>query len=257
MSLLLQDRRGRKGAAILALAPRIGTLLDHVLAEYSRLTGARRFLAELLYWYGLGAGIIDERHMAGLFAIFRGDPIFPRWGFVVPENQRSRSAVVTFAKSGDTDVARFALASVPSIASHSYAPSRSPLASKRDEVEIARRCIDFAKDNNDVWQPKYVEAMASLRLQWSVNPAEWLAMIGGPVTEELELAWCEVIRQAGYVTKTDRDSLTLILVRILESSDVYSDSVRCAAWQRLFKLVSSAQALEFAEGPLGLPLTIG
>jgi hypothetical protein len=122
-------------------------------------------------------------------------------------------------------------------------------------VWIGDKYWDFAKNEEDTWQPIYIEGMAECQLKWAKKRQEWLKSIKEDKTKKLQQAWCQVIIYASYSGTKDRDALLNLLFRILEPGDTFTKTIRFAALRRLDEIVSEVEPVEFDEGPLNLPLS--
>jgi len=156
-------------------------------------------------------------------------------------------------RSDNPDVSRLAAVSLSVISQ-----VRRFFPHERKEIKeawIGCKYWEFAKDEEDIWRPRYMEGMALCRLKWAEKGQEWLEAIKEANTEELQNAWCQVILKAGYCDTKDRDALFNLLLCILESGDTFAKPIRLEALRRLDEMVSEVEPVGFDEEPLNLPLS--
>ncbi len=97
--------------------------------------------------------------------------------------------------------------------------------------------------------------MAQCRLKWAEKAEEWLEVIKEANTEELQNAWCQVIREADCCDVKDQDTFFDLLLHILESGDTFARTIRFAALRRINVMISNVEPIGFDEEPLNLPLS--
>ena len=123
------------------------------------------------------------------------------------------------------------------------------------ETWIAEKFWELASDEEDIWRPRYIRGMAHCRLKWEEKYEEWIEVIEEVNTEELQSAWRQVIKEAGYCEAKDRDALCNLLLHILESGDTFAKPIRFAALRRLDEMITEVEPAGFDEEALNLPLS--
>ena len=234
------------------VAERLKYIFEKVLAGYSALMDPHYRLLDTLYWSVLGAGIAEERYMSELYKILHNGADFAFIPWHAGRAENAWSTLVNMLQSGNQGVVRLAAVSLSAISRGEF--SRRGRRTIK-ETWIAEKFWELARYKEDIWHTRYIRGMAHYRLKWEEKCEEWIEVIEEANTEELQSAWCQVIKEAGYCEAKDRDALFNLLLHILESGDTFAKPIRFAALRRLDAMVTEVEPVGFKEKLLNLPLS--
>ena len=234
------------------VAERLKHIFEKVLASYSALIYPHCRLLDTLYWSALGAGIAEEKYISKLYKIIHNDADFTFMPWRAEKSKSTWSTLVNMLQSGNLEVARLAAVSLSAISQGIFFRREQKTIK---ETWIAEKFWKLARDEEDIWRPRYIRGMAHCRLKWEEKYEEWIEVIEGVNTEELQSAWRQVIKEAGYCEDKDRDALCNLLLHILESGDTFAKPIRFAALRRLDEMVTEVEPVGFDEEALNLPLS--
>jgi hypothetical protein len=233
----------------LSIANRLRHIFEEVLAYYLPTIDLDYRQLEILYWPALSAGVVEEKQMAELYKIIRNDPNFPFMPSWYREAENVQTSLVNMLQSENLEIARLA-----AVSSTMMLRSPHPKSRRIEETWIGNKFWELARDEEDIWRPRYIQGMAYCRLKWAEKCEEWLEAIKAAKTEELQNVWSGVIERASYCEDKDRNALFNLLLRILESGNSFAKPIRLAALQQLYEIVSEMEPVGFDEESLNLPL---
>ncbi|KAF5419643.1 MAG: hypothetical protein C5S49_00355 [Candidatus Methanogaster sp.] len=195
------------------VAERLKNIFEKVLAGYSALIDPHYRILNTLYWSVLGAGIAEERYMSELCKLLHCDADFAFMPWYAGRAENVWSMLVNMLKSDNLEVVRLAAVSLSAISRDRFSQREQKTIG---ETRIAEKFWELARDEKDIWRPRYIRGMAHCRLKWEEKCEGWIEVIKEANTEELQSAWCQVIEEAGYCAAKDRDALFNSLLHILE-----------------------------------------
>jgi hypothetical protein len=233
------------------LCGRIRNILERLLSDYSNADSSADDNIEVLYAISLGANVINETHLMKIYEIARKNKDFASSYFF--SEFVSKESIEGMLKSESEGVVRMAALTLSSMLNWQvkYIDPKN-----RVEGWIGDKFWELAKNRGDIWHTKYIEGMARCKLKWAENHREWFEDLTKADSIDLQKAWSQVIRRAGYCDDQDRDTLANLLVSILESRGTFPRSIRIAASSRLLELVQEMEPAAFEEESLGLPLAL-
>ncbi len=235
---LLCTFQGGGGRGVISQPASIGHI-DHELYRF--------------YWMVFNAGVLEEKHMIRVYNIISQVSDIPSGRFSQMKIYSKRKSLINMVQSENLKVARMAAALLLLFRQRTF---DSPFeVQKIEEIEVAEKYWEFAKNKVDNWGPRYIEGLALYKLKWAEMHQEWLDEIKHANTEELQNAWCKVIIEGGYYNDDDRNSLYKFLLNILEARDMFLKNIQSAVLQRLEKIAIEIEPLEFDENILNLPLS--
>ncbi len=234
------------------IADRLKCIFEEVLANYSTLIDPEYRQLEILYWSALSAGVVEEKHMTELYKIIHNNQDFPLMPWFAERAESAWSMLVNMLKSNNLEAARLAVISLLAILQGRFFGHERK---RIEEAWIGDKFWEYARDKEDVWRPRYIEAMAQCKLKWAEKSEEWLEAIKEANKEKLQNAWCQVIKEADYCDVKDRYTLLDLLLHVLESGDTFAETIRFAALQRLHEVVYEVELVGFDEELLNLPLS--
>lgn len=229
------------------IAERLKNLFENVLTNYSSIIDHKHQLIENFYWCILNAKIIEEKHMERIYELIKDDANFPSMPWYARNSDNSQKSLKDMLRSKNVNITRLAAESLPMLLFFFH--DRKTI----DEIWIVDKFYKLAKNKKDIWRLRYINGMASCRLNWEKHCKEWPKAIKEANTEELLNAWCGVIAGAGYYDHKDRTVLFNLLLYILDSS--FEKPIKSVALQRLYEMVQEIEPLEFDEEELNLPLS--
>jgi hypothetical protein len=236
----------------LMVASRLKRSFEEVLANYSTLIDPHHRYLEIFYWSAVGAGVVEEKHMAALYEIIHKEPDFLSKPWFAEKSENAWPTLVNMLQSDNQEVAHLAAITSLEFSRRVFVRHEQK---RIKEAWIGDKYWAFAQDKGDVWRPRYIEGMAWCRLKWAKNGQEWLKAIKEANTEELQSAWRRVLEKADYCNAKDRDALFDSLLHILEYGDAFAKPIRMAALRRLDEMVSMVEPVELDEKSLNLPLS--
>jgi hypothetical protein len=234
------------------VAERLKHIFEKVLASYSALIDPYCRLLDTLYWSALGAGIAEEKYISELYKVLHNDADFTFMPWHAEKSESTWPTLVNMLQSDNLEVVRLAAVSLSAISQGGF--SRRGRRTIK-ETWIAEKFWELARDEEDIWRPRYIRGMAHCRLKWEEKCEEWIEVIEEANTEELQSAWRQVIKEAGYCEAKDQDALCNLLLHILESGDTFAKPIRFAALRRLDEMVTEVEPVGFDEEALNLPLS--
>jgi hypothetical protein len=227
-------------------------VFEKVLANYANLKDYQYYLLKLLYGFVFKAEMIEEDHMANLYEIVKNDLDFaPERYFYQNMPEDILRFLLAMLNSKDLRVARLAAASLNGVYEILERRGKEEWIS---EMAVCEKLWELAKNEEDLWQPRYIANMAQFKLKWSEYAEEWFEAMKNAHTGKHQLAWGKVIEESSYVSDKDRDILYALLLRILESQNDFVEPIYTSTFKRLHKIIYEVEILEFEEASLNLPL---
>jgi len=228
---------------------RIRDILERFLSRYSSVNNVDRREIEALYSIALGANVVSETHLMKIYEIVKNDKDFASSYFY---RVLSKEFIEDMLNSDYPNIVRMAALTLSSMLNWQvkYLDPRNRL-----EQWIGDKFWKLAKNRGDIWHARYIEGMAICKLEWAKNHREWLDAMLKADSTDLQKAWSQVIRKAGYCDDQDRGALVNLLLLILESRGPLARSIRTAASGRLLQLVHEIEPAAFEERSLDLPLS--
>ena len=227
---------------------------EAILTNYTLIIDLRDHYWEMLYWLCLGHRIVEERHMVELYEIFHEERKYKHFWWFARMASKAKPFLSKMLKSGNAKVTRLAAVSLAAI--HQERQFASLFGPKKiSESWIADKLWELADNKKDIWRPKYIEGLACCTFNWEQRREEMLRAIKETRTDELRDAWRSMIESAGYTEDKDGRALFRLLLHILESKNIFADSIRYSAGNRLHRIVSEIEPAEFDQEELNLPLS--
>jgi hypothetical protein len=235
------------------IANRFKHIFNNILIkfQYLEVEGTRDI--ETLYWVALGANIIDERDMIDMYKIVCRDSDFPSMYWYARECEHAEKFLVKMMKSNNEQVACLAGVSLLAILKGQgllWEHNGKGLKGER----IGAKFFELAENKDDPWCPKYIEGMSYCILKWHANSEKFTQALKVAESEEVQNAWCSVIKRAGCRGQKDGEALLNFLINMLESGKTFPMSITMASFERLYELAFDSEPIGFDEKSLNLPL---